>query len=43
MALYFVGERLERVVSARPAARAFRVERSGESVTETPLIVTGLI
>lgn len=39
VALHFAGERLERVVSARPEPRAFRVEKSGETVTETPLDV----
>ncbi|HLJ79994.1 MAG TPA: peptidase E [Ktedonobacterales bacterium] len=40
VALHFVGERLERAVSARPEARAFWVEQSGEAVTETPLELT---
>lgn len=39
VALHFVGDRLERIVSARPAARAFWVERRGDTVTETPLEV----
>ena len=38
VALHFVGDRLERLVSSRPAARVYRVERQGETVAETPLV-----
>jgi peptidase E len=40
--LHFVDEKLERVVSARPNARAYRVERIGDGVRETPLEPTAL-
>ena len=40
VALHFVGERLEHIVSARPESRAFWVERTGDTVTETALDVT---
>lgn len=36
-ALHFVDERLSRVVSSRPNARAYRVEMRGDDVAETPL------
>jgi dipeptidase E len=36
-ALHFVGERLERVVSARGGARAYRVRRTGGSIVEEAL------
>ncbi len=35
--LHFVGETLARVVSSRPNARAYRVERAGDAGRETPL------
>ena len=37
--LRFVGTELAEAVSSRPDGRAFRVERSGDGVTETPLTV----
>ena len=37
VALHFIGTRLERIVSSRPQAKAYRVERRGERVIETPL------
>jgi len=37
VALHFVGERLARVVSARPSARAYRMERTADGATETPI------
>ena len=37
VALHFVGDRLERLVSSRPHAKAYRVERRGERVIETVL------
>jgi len=37
VALVFRGTELAEVVTARPGARAFRVERTGRGVTETPL------
>ncbi len=36
-ALHFVGTELVEAVSSQPNARAYRVERPGDSVTETPL------
>ena len=36
-ALHFVGDRLARVVASRPDARAYRVERRGDGVEETPI------
>jgi hypothetical protein len=36
-ALHFVGRDLERVVSSRPEARAYRVQWSRGKVVETPL------
>jgi len=36
-ALHFQGTTLVAAVASRPAARAYRVERSGDGVTETPL------
>ena len=36
-ALHFVGEDLHRVVLSRPDARAYRVERSGDAVSERRL------
>jgi peptidase E len=38
VALHFVGTDLAEIVSARPVARAYRVERQGDSVVETPLV-----
>jgi peptidase E len=38
-ALHFVGEDLSRVVSSRPTAGAYRVQRVGTKVVETPLEV----
>jgi peptidase E len=37
VALHFVGTRLARIVSSRPTARAYRLERRGTEVAETPL------
>jgi peptidase E len=37
VALHFVGDRLERVVSSRPHAKAYRLERQGDQVIETAL------
>jgi dipeptidase E len=42
VALHFRGSLLERVVSARAGARAYRVETSGRSVLEFPLELTQL-
>ncbi|MDQ3780032.1 MAG: peptidase E [Chloroflexota bacterium] len=36
-ALHFHGDRLHQVVSSRPTATAYRVERRGNAATETPL------
>ncbi len=36
-ALHFQGTTLVAAVASRPAARAYRVERSGDDVSETPL------
>jgi dipeptidase E len=36
-ALHFIGDRLERVVTSRPNARAYRLTRSRAEVKETPL------
>ena len=36
-ALHFVGTGLAEVVSSRPGARAYRVERGADGVVETPL------
>jgi peptidase E len=41
-ALHFRGVLLDRVVSSRPEARAFRVERDGDDVVEAPLPVRWL-
>ena len=35
--LHFVGERLARVVSSRPGARAYRMRRAGGRVTKSPI------
>jgi dipeptidase E len=40
VALHFRGTLLERAVSSRPSARAYRVEPAGRSVAEFPLDVT---
>jgi peptidase E len=37
VALHYTGETLTRIVSSRPQARAYRVERGADGVTETPL------
>ena len=37
VALHFVGDRLERIVSSRPHAKAYRLERHGDQVIETAL------
>ena len=37
VALHFVGDRVERVVSSRPHANAYRVERRGDDAVETAL------
>ncbi len=42
VALHFRGTLLERAVSSRPNARAYRVEPACESVVEVPLDVTYL-
>lgn len=36
--LHFVGERLHRVLSSRPNARAYRVERMGDQARETEIV-----
>lgn len=36
--LHFVGDHLEKIVSSRPNARAYRLEKFGEAIEETPLI-----
>jgi dipeptidase E len=41
-ALHFVNEKLVKVVSSRPMARAFFVQRSGEEIDEKPLATTFL-
>jgi peptidase E len=44
VALHFVGTRLARIVSSRPTAQAYRLERRGGSVTEeslAPLCLVG--
>lgn len=40
--LHFVGERLEKIVTSRPDAKAYRLERRGESVDEVALEPTYL-
>ncbi|WP_256377717.1 hypothetical protein [Pleurocapsa sp. PCC 7327] len=35
--MYFVGDRLENIVSSRPNAKAYRIEKNGASVRETVL------
>lgn len=37
VALHFVGDQLSAIVSSRPTAKAYRVEKVGDSVKETPL------
>ena len=36
LALHFVGTRLEHIVSSRPGARAYRVERQGDGIMGMP-------
>ncbi|MDP9471671.1 MAG: peptidase E [Chloroflexota bacterium] len=38
VALHFAGTRLERIISSRPHARAYRLERRGEGVEETAIV-----
>ncbi len=38
VALHYAGTQLQRMVASRPHARAYRVERRGETVEETPLV-----
>ena len=40
--LHFVGERLEKIISSRPYAKAYRLERRAEAVVETTLEPTYL-
>ena len=40
--LHFVGDRLAKIVSSRPNAKAYWLKKSGETVEETPLIPTYL-
>lgn len=40
--LHFIGEQLEKIVSSRPHAKAYRLERRGEAVTELTLEPTYL-
>lgn len=35
--LHFVGDKLEKIISSRPHAKAYRLERSGDTVNEEPL------
>jgi dipeptidase E len=42
VALHFVNDRLEKIVSSRPNAKAYRVEKCGDSVEETTLHPTYL-
>jgi peptidase E len=37
VALHYRGERLERIVSSRPSAKAYRLEKTADGFTETPL------
>jgi len=37
VALHFIGDRLEKIVSSRPNAKAYRLEKISEKVRETPL------
>ncbi len=38
VALHYAGTRLERIVSSRPHARAYRLERRNDGIEETPLV-----
>jgi dipeptidase E len=38
--LHFIDDQLHAIVSSRPDARAYRVERNGDGVTETMLMPT---
>ena len=38
--LHFIDGELHQIISSRPNARAYRVERSGDTVTETMLMPT---
>lgn len=40
--LHFVGDRLKKIISSRPNAKAYRVEKSGNTVQETILETTYL-
>jgi peptidase E len=40
--LHFIGDKLEKIVSSRPHAKAYRLEKIGETVKETPLEPTYL-
>ena len=42
VALHFLGTRLEKIVSSRPHAKAYRLEKVGEAVKENPLEPTYL-
>jgi peptidase E len=42
VALHFLGTRLEKIVSSRPHAKAYRLEKVGETVKENPLKPTYL-
>ena len=42
-ALHFIGTRLDRVVSSRPVAKAYRVRWTGTTVEETPLPIDFLL
>jgi peptidase E len=37
VALHFLGTQLERIVSSRPHAKAYQLEKVGETVKESPL------
>jgi dipeptidase E len=41
-ALHYIGDQLEKVVSCRSNARAYRIEKDGDNVVETPLETTFL-
>jgi dipeptidase E len=40
--LHFIGDKLEKIVSSRPHAKAYRLEKVGKTVKETPLQPTYL-
>lgn len=42
VALHFVGDLLQKIVSSRPNAKAYRVEKIGKTIKETPLESTYL-